>query len=225
MHTRLNRQAPAIFIVDDHPVSRYGLRELLEREGGFTICGEAGDVGTALETIETTKPDLVLVDLRLLNGESGLDLARALNERQPPLPVLVVSMHDEQIYAESALWAGARGYVMKTSADRAIIHAVREVLAGRTYFSPAVRGQLRERPTPVAGAERASPLDQLSDREREVFHLIGQGYAPRHIAQELGLSVSTIEVYRGRLKEKLGLRNAAELLRYAMRWHEGPESL
>lgn len=205
-----------IFHVDDHPVVRQGLRLLIEQEPDLRMCGEAADVPEALEGVEHFAPDLVVTDLTLEVG-NGLDLTRALRRHHPALPILVLSMHDEQLYAERALSAGACGYVMKCCSGNELIEAVREVLAGRIYVSSALR-HLQPDYFHDGHHNRRAPLDALTDRELEIFLLIGQGYAPRHIAEKLGLSVSTVEVYRERLKDKLRLESSPLLLRYAVSW-------
>lgn len=205
-----------IYIVDDHPVVRRGLSQIFEREPGFYVCGEAESVAQALLAIPDLAPDLVVSDLSL-EGRSGLELTTQLKRQHPSLPVLIVSMHDEELYAARALAAGANGYVMKRSSDRDIIWAAQEVLAGRIYLSEYMRHQL-EANQHQNGIAVASPIDLLADRELEVFLLMGQGFAPRHIAEKLSLSPSTVEVYRERLKEKLGLESSPVLLRYAVRW-------
>jgi DNA-binding NarL/FixJ family response regulator len=161
-------------------------------------------------------PDLIVSDL-MLDGRGGLELTQQIVTFHPHVPVLIVSMLDEQLYAQRALSAGARGYVMKRSADDEVIRAAHEVLAGRIYVSEAVRKQMQAA-DPMPEQAMTSPVKALTDRELEVFLLIGQGYAPRHVAEQLNLSVSTVEVYRERLKEKLGLKSSPVLLRYAIRW-------
>jgi DNA-binding NarL/FixJ family response regulator len=208
----------AILLVDDHPIVRRGLRQLFEHEPDFTVCCEAEDLASALEAVAKHHPDLALVDLSL-KGRSGLELTRQLQIHHPDLPVLILSLHDEKLYAERALQAGARGYVMKRRADADILHAARQVLAGHRYISPVVQTQLGG-----ARSEAALEIDSLTDREFEVFLLIGQGYAPRHIAEQLSLSVSTVEVYRQHLKDKLHLNSAADLRRYAIAWFKDHES-
>ena len=205
-----------IFTVDDHPVVRRGLCQLFENEPDFHVCGEAGSVAQALLALPGLAPDLVVSDLTL-EGRGGLELARQLAVHHPGLPVLIVSMHDELLYAQRALAAGARGYVMKRRSDDEVIRAAREVLAGRTYVSEAVRQQMQVDGRPGRPAP-ATPIEALTDRELEVFLLIGQGFAPRHIAERLSLSASTVEVYRERLKQKLSLESSPLLLRYAVRW-------
>lgn len=204
-----------VLLVDDHPIVRRGLRQLFDQVSDFEVCGEAEDAASAFTAVTRLRPDLAVVDLAL-KGTSGIELTRQLRAHMPALPVLVLSLHDERLYAERALRAGAAGYVMKSRDDHEILRAAREVLAGRTYLSEGMQAQ-RDEP--------ASPIEHLSDREFEVFRLIGQGYAPRHIAEQLHLSVSTVEVYRQHLKEKLNIESAELLRRYAVAWyheHEGP---
>ncbi|HMB91976.1 MAG TPA: response regulator transcription factor [Rhodothermales bacterium] len=204
-----------VYIVDDHPIVRRGLRQIFERQPDFCVCGEADNVTQALLAIPDLAPDLVVTDLSL-EGRGGLELTRQITAHHPKLPVLIISMHDEQLFAPRALDAGARGYIMKRCSDNELIHAAREVMAGRVYLSEPVHEQM-EACTHLNGSVLNS-LAALTDREMEVFRLIGEGFAPRHIADQLNLSVSTVEVYRQRIKEKLDVRSSPLLLRYAIRW-------
>ena len=206
-----------VYIVDDHPIVRRGLCQIFEREPDFCICGEADSVAQALLALPDLAPDLIVSDLSL-EGRSGLELTRQIATYHPNLPVLIVSMHDEQLYAQRALAAGARGYIMKRCTDNELIQAAREVLAGRIYVSEGIRQQM-ETSCPLNGSS-PNTLAALADRELEVFRLIGQGFAPRHIAEQLNLSVSTIEVYRERIKQKLDLKSSPLLVRYAVRWYK-----
>lgn len=211
-----------VLIVDDHPIVRDGLSGLFNHEPGFTVCGAAGDIDEAYEAVAQLQPDLVLVDLSL-RGTSGLDLIRMLHQDFPGLAILVLSMQDERLFAEQARQAGARGYIMKSRPDEEVFRAARRILTGQTSFSPIVERNKPE--TPSLHREENDLLDQLTNREQEVFLLLGQGYKPRHIAEKLQLSISTVEVYRQHLKEKLKLKNAAALTRYAVFWygkHEDP---
>ncbi|MDX1545440.1 MAG: response regulator transcription factor [Rhodothermales bacterium] len=215
----MSSQRHRVLLVDDHPIVRRGLRQLFDDEPGFEVCGEAEDAAAAFAEADRLRPDLAVVDLSL-KGTSGIELTRQLHAYYPAMPVLVLSLHDERLYAERALRAGASGYVMKSRSDDEILRAARQVLGGGTYLSEAVQAR-RDAPH----ADPASPVEQLSNREFEVFRLIGQGFAPRHIAERLHLSVSTVEVYRQHLKEKLNVPSAALLRRYAIEWlreHEGP---
>lgn len=206
-----------ILIVDDHPIVRRGLRQLIDAEDDLEVCGEAASAPEATEAVEASVPDLAIVDLSL--GEtSGLELTKQLQARFPKLPVLILSLHDEAVYADRALQAGARGYVMKRASDERLIGAVRDVLRGRRVVSEAVEKRLAEQKAETSQHE-APPVETLSDRELEVFTLIGQGFAPRHIADRLGVSVKTVETHRQRIRRKLGLESAAVLARYAVQWH------
>jgi len=207
-----------LFIVEDHSIVRRGLREILEEEPDFVICGEAEHASQALEAIQALRPDVVLCDLSL-KGMNGLDLTKQLSIVCPEAPVLIISFYDEQFYAVRALRAGARGYLMKQKTEQEIVHAIRRILDGQYYFSTEVLEK-----GAMASAKNGEmtvsidPIARLTDREFEVFLLIGQGYAPRHIAERLNLSVHTIEVYRQRLKDKLNLDSTADLQRYAVQW-------
>jgi DNA-binding NarL/FixJ family response regulator len=212
-----------VLIVDDHPIVRDGLSGLFNHEPGFTVCGAAGDIDEAYDAVARLQPDLVLVDLAL-RGSSGLDLIRTLQQDFPDVAVLVLSMQEERLFAEQARQAGARGYVMKSRPDAEVFRAARLILTGQTSFSSYVERNKPEEP--LFNRDEKNLLDQLTNREQEVFLLLGQGYKPRHIAEKLQLSISTIEVYRQHLKEKLKVKTAAELTRYAIFWygkHEEPE--
>jgi len=205
-----------VFLVDDHPLVRESLASLIERQPDLCVCGEADRAAAALAAIATAKPDVAIVDLSLGDG-SGLELIRGLRQMHPQVAVLVLSMHDEELYAERALRAGARGYIMKREATRNVILAIRRVREGKI----AVSGRLAETlaakviATPSAGAD---PVTTLSDRELEVFRLVGEGRQTRQIADALHLSAKTVQAYYARIKEKLGVTNANELLREAIRW-------
>ncbi|MCA9529506.1 MAG: response regulator transcription factor [Myxococcales bacterium] len=205
-----------VFLIDDHPLFRSGLRELLERRQGLEICGEADNCAAALDGVRRETPDLVVVDLRL-QGTDGLELVARVHAADPKLPILVLSMQDEALYAERALHAGARGYVMKSEDPRDVVDAVEVVLGGRVYLSPEMTRRLVERAS--SGAEHGrSAIDRLTDRELQVLRLIGEGRSTSDIAADLALSVKTIETYRAHLKEKLGLRGSSELMRFAVLW-------
>jgi DNA-binding NarL/FixJ family response regulator len=197
-----------VFIVDDHPIIRRSLAALIRATPGLDVCGEAEDVQGALADIPQAAPDLVLVDISL-KGPSGLELLKDLKLRHPRLPALVLSMHDERLFAERCLRAGARGYVMKNEALDELVHAIRRVLTGEIYTSPT----LFDRP-PRDG----SSVERLSDRELEVFEKIGLGVSSREIASRLHVSVKTIETHRERIKDKLGCASGADLLRQATHW-------
>jgi DNA-binding NarL/FixJ family response regulator len=206
-----------VFVVDDHPVVRDGYARLITNQPDMELAGESGDPAQALEMIEKTKPDLVLLDLSLKSG-NGLEICKLINTKYPETKVLVVSMHDETLYAERVLRAGADGYVNKAEATRKLIEAIREVLGGKYYLSPRMRERMLTRAIGVDGFEDHSPIDRLSDRELEVFEQIGSGMTTREIAANLNLSPKTIESYRENLKAKLNLTNSTELTRHAVHW-------
>lgn len=206
-----------VLIVDDHPILRHGIRQLVERESDFTVCGEAGSVAEALALLGTPGAELMVVDLSL-ERESGLDLIRSARERFPQLRCLVLSMHDERLHAERALRAGARGYVMKQEATRRFVAALRAVRDGGIYLSDGITSELLGRladPAAAAGKSAAPPAQGLSDRELQVLQLIAQGMKTGEIARSLHRSVHTIEAHRASIKRKLGLKNAGELAQAA----------
>ena len=207
-----------IFIVDDHPMMRDGLRALISSESDLEVCGEADDALPALEQIEKLKPDLIIVDITL-RSTSGLELLKDLHHRAPSVPALVISMHDESLYAERVLRAGGRGYVMKQEGGKKLMEAIRHVLSGQTFVSPKISARILDafsghRP------EGSSPVEQLTDREFEVFQLIGGGLSTKDIAAKLHVSAKTVEVHRVNIKRKLNLGTAPELIRFAVRWVE-----
>jgi DNA-binding NarL/FixJ family response regulator len=211
-----------VLIVDDHPVMRYGLTQLIESEGDLEVCGEAGTATEAFGAVGSLKPDLVLIDLTLPD-KSGLELIKEIKAHHEETDVLVVSMHDETLYAERALRAGARGYIMKEAAAENLIDAIRRVIEGRIYVSEKMAAHLLELISGQAGKAATSPLERLTDREFEVFQLIGAGRGSRNIADQLHVSVRTIDAHRAHIKEKLGLADGNALMRYAVRWVETGE--
>ena len=224
MGTTVEKDASArILIVDDHPLFRDGLRQLIDRESGLSVCGEATEIEEALRLASETKPDLVIVDISLGN-QSGIDLIRNLKLTDAELPVLVVSMHDESLYAERALRAGAMGYVMKHEPPKTFKVAIHSVLAGEMFLSAKMATSLVAKLMRGGKAQEQTPVGLLSDRELEVFHRLGQGKGTRQIAEELSLTVRTISSFRARIKEKLQVKNSAELVLQAIRWvHEQPQ--
>jgi len=208
-----------ILIVDDHPIFRHGLAQLINQEHDLEVCGEAEDYHSALTCVERLAPDLVIVDITLKNM-SGIDLIKDLHRYYRTLPMLVISMHEESLYAERSLRAGARGYIMKQEASESLIDAIRQVLQGRIYASRDVTDRLLTRFVEGQHSTLESPVHALTDRELEVFRLIGEGLGLSEIADRLNLSAKTIGTYRERIKDKLGIKNATELLRYAMKWVE-----
>jgi DNA-binding NarL/FixJ family response regulator len=207
-----------ILIVDDHPIVRLGIRQMLAAERDLEVCGEAESADAARKLITSARPDLVIVDLSLAEG-TGLDLIRSLRESVPTLPVLVLSMHDEALFAERVLRAGARGYIMKREAITGLVDALRQVLTGRIYVSETMAQAVLER---LGQEDTASdnPLASLTDRELEVFDLIGRGQSTGTIAEQLGVSIKTIETYRSNIKTKLNLKDATDLIRFAATWTE-----
>ncbi len=212
-----------IMIVEDHPVFRMGLRELINQEEDLVVCGEADDVGRAFDEIPGLRPDLVIVDISL-KGRDGIDLVQDLRKHYKDLPTLVLSMHDESRFAERSLLAGAKGYIMKRETSSSIVEAIRCVLAGKIYLSEKIKGELLQR---LAGRRQAheNPVDRLTDRELQVFRLLGRGLSTNEIAKKLCLSVKTVGTYRERIKDKLGLRHASDLIWHAMLWAESEGSL
>jgi DNA-binding NarL/FixJ family response regulator len=212
-------KSPArILVVDDHPIVRFGIRQMISGEPSLSICCEADSADAALQWVQSSKADLAIVDLSLGQG-TGLELIRRLHDASPNLPVLVLSMHDEALFAERALRAGARGYIMKQEAIAGLVHAIQQVLSGRIYVSD----RLSQRVLGRLGRDDVSPgghLGNLTDRELEVFEMIGRGLHTATIAEQLGVSVKTIETYRSNIKTKLNLKDAADLIRYAAMWAE-----
>lgn len=204
-----------VFLVDDHASLRQGIRKLIELEKDFEVCGEASDGAEALQCLPVSHAELALVDLGL-KGMSGLDLIKSLKLKMPKLLILVMSMFEESLYAERALRAGAKGYIMKTEPVDKVIDALRRVANGKTYLSPVMSERMLDKlSTPEA---TASPVEVLSDRELEVFQALGRGLKPAQIAKELHISVKTVETYREQVKTKLKLDNASELAQFAIAW-------
>ncbi len=205
-----------ILVVDDHPIVREGMALLINRESDLEVCGDAEDAYTAMQAIEQLDPHLVILDISL-EGPDGLEILKMIRARDPRLPVLMLSMHDEDTYAERAVRAGANGYIMKQKATDKVLTAVRQILSGEIYVSEHVASRVLHRMAAGATPE-SSPLSKLSDRELEVFRLIGEGCGTRQIAEALNLSVKTVETYEAHLKEKLSLGSVRELMRYAVEW-------
>ena len=206
-----------IFLVDDHPIVRQGMALFINREADLNVCGEAEDSLSAMHGIPACRPDLVIVDISL-NGPDGLDLLKSICIQYPGLPVLILSMHDELIYAERALRAGANGYIMKQEATEKVLIAVRRILNREVYVSDRVANKMLQMYIAGSPSTKQSPVAGLSDRELEVFRLIGEGHSTRQIAEELHLSVKTVESYQAHIKEKLSLRSARELVQHAIQW-------
>lgn len=208
-----------IFLVDDHPLVREWLTNLINQQPDLTVCGEAETAPQALAAIEALRPDIAIVDISLKDS-SGIELIKDLKRLCPAVAVLVLSMHEETHYAERALRAGARGYIVKRETTRKVIEAVRQVLAGKLYVGTEAAAAMVNQLVSGRQAETSSPVEQLSDRELEVFALLGQGQCTRQIAATLRVSVKTVQAYCARIKEKLNLASATELLREAVRWHD-----
>jgi DNA-binding NarL/FixJ family response regulator len=206
-----------ILLVDDHAVVRYGIAQLINRERDLVVCGEEEEASKALSAIGSLNPDLVIADISLKDS-SGLELMRNIKAQYPKLPVLVVSAHDENIYAEIAFRAGALGYLMKDQALEKVLPAIRRVLSGAIYVSDALGARMLQQQVRGHTDINQSPVQGLSDREMEVFQLIGQWKKTREIAEELHLSIKTIEYYREQIKRKLNLKSASELTQYATSW-------
>ena len=208
-----------ILIVDDHPMMRQGLAQLIGAEPDLAICGEAENAEHALDSIGALKPDLVLADISL-PGKNGLELIKDFQAMQPGLPVLVISMHDESLYAGRVLRAGGRGYIMKQEGGKKLMQAIRQVLDGKIYVSEKMSADMLETFSGRRAGTESSPVEKLTDREFEVFQLLGQGKGTRDIAEKLHLSVKTVEVHRANIKAKLKLKSGSELIRFAVRWSE-----
>lgn len=198
---------------------RVGLGHLIERQSDLTVCGEAANPAEALQTLLRARPDIILADLTM-PGRSGLEFVKDLLAIAPQLAILVVSMHDEAVYAERALRAGARGYIMKEAGGEAVVTAIRQILGGQAYVSPAMSARILDNLSGKKPRGSTSPIEKLSDREFEVFQLIGQGKSTRDVAAQLHLSSKTVDVHRSHIKEKLGLHDTTALIRHAVRWVE-----
>jgi DNA-binding NarL/FixJ family response regulator len=212
-----------VFVIDDHPIVREGLTQLINREPDLAVCGTAEDIYEALKAMQTLKPDIALADISL-KGADGIELIKNLKIRMPALPVLVLSIHDESIYAPRALRAGARGFIMKQEATENVLLALRRVLSGEIYLSKRMANKMLQQFVGASGTAQKFSIDRLSDRELEVFRLIGQGHGTRRIAEELRLSVKTVESYREHIKEKMTLSDASELVQHAIQWLQREKS-
>jgi DNA-binding NarL/FixJ family response regulator len=208
---------PKVLIVDDHPIVREGVAQIIRQDGALEVCGEADSPEKALQVVSTSKPDVAVVDLAFSAG-SGLGLIRDLKMWHPHLPVLVLSMHDESLYAERVLRAGASGYIMKQEVVEHFVEAIRKVLRGGIYVSERVAARMLQRLAGKDPAKAASAIESLSDRELEVFQLVAQGLSTRDVAGRLYLSIKTVETHLEHVKGKLGLESNRELFRYAIVW-------
>jgi DNA-binding NarL/FixJ family response regulator len=208
-----------VFLVDDHPIVRHGLKQLINREPDLMVCGESEDGSKGLTAIGAAKPDVAVVDLTLKRS-TGFSLIKNLNALDPKLPILVLTIHEESMYAERCLRAGAKGYLMKEEAMENVLLAIRRVLAGQVYLSGEMQSKMFRISGKRSGNEVSSPLERLSDRELEVFGLLGQGMGTRQVAKLLHLSISTVESHRARIKDKLDVKSGTELLQHAVKWVE-----
>jgi len=208
-----------VFLVDDHPLVREGLTNLINGQNDLVVCGEAEDSAGAITGITKARPDVVLVDISLKN-ESGLELVKNLENQFPLVALIVLSMHDEALYAERALRAGARGYVMKRESTKSVLASIRRVLEGGVYVSERVVNSMARRISSSPKSVESSPVERLSDRELEIFRLLGQGRTTAQIAEDLHLSLKTVQAYCARAKEKFGVSSLGELLRAAIRWED-----
>ena len=215
----MNKPKAKIFLVDDHPLVREWLTNLIHQQPDLVVCGESEDAAHALQEISATRPDVAIVDISLKHG-SGIELIKNLKALQPGVAIIVLSMHDERLYAERALRAGARGYIMKRETAKKVITAIRQVLDGKIYMSESLAAVFAEKFVDGRLPASGSLVEQLSDRELETFQLLGKGYETRQVAEMMNVSMKTVQAHCAHIKEKLKLTNAAELLREAVRWQE-----
>jgi DNA-binding NarL/FixJ family response regulator len=206
-----------VLLVEDHPILRQGLTRMINQEADMSVCGEAEDAGKAFDLVGQLSPDIAVVDISL-KGSNGIEFVKNVKARYPALAVLVLSMHDESLYAERALRAGGMGYIMKEEAGEQVIVAIRKVLAGEIFLSDRMKTKMLQQMAGGRAKIATSPIEQLTDRELEVFRLIGEGRSTRQIAGQLHLSVRTVEAYREYIKGKLGLKNSTELVQHAFHW-------
>ena len=207
-----------VVLIDDHPIMRHGLAQLVRAEAGLDVCGEAGSAREGLEVVGRLKPDLAIIDLTLPD-KNGLELVKDIRAMHPATQCLVLSMHDEALYGERSLRAGARGYVMKEEAADHLINAIQKVLSGSLYVSETLNARMLEQVT-GSSRNRTTGMDSLTDRELEILALIGKGVATKNIAIQLSISARTVEAHRAHIKEKLGITDGAALVRYAVQWVE-----
>jgi DNA-binding NarL/FixJ family response regulator len=208
-----------ILLVDDHPLTSEGLANVINREADLEVCGVAGNPAEAMSALTRLKPDLMVTDMTM-PGRSGIEFIKDVHAVRPELPILVLSMHDEMLYAERALRAGARGYVMKDAGSGKVLEVIRLILSGQSYVSPQMSARLLDAVTGRRPRGSTSPIEKLSDREFEVFRMLGSGKSTKEVAEALHLSPKTVDVHRGRIKEKLGLKDASSLIHHAVRWVE-----
>jgi DNA-binding NarL/FixJ family response regulator len=212
-----------VLVVDDHPIVRQGLTLLINQEADLAVCGVAEEMHSGLRAIQSDRPDIVILDISL-SGPDGLEMLKNIRINDPRLPVLILSMHDESIYAERALRAGANGYIMKQEATERVLIALRRILSGEIYVSDRISNNMLQHYVRGANLSEHSSLAELTNRELEVFRLIGEGHGTRQIAEALHLSVKTVESYQAHIKEKLSLRSARELVQHAIQWNVNEKS-
>ena len=210
-------QKRRVFVVDDHAIVREGLGTIINEQPDLMVCGGAEDAQAALEGVTRTHPDLVIVDISL-KGINGIELIKQIQQRDEKIPILVLSMHDESLYVERVLRAGARGYIMKQEGTEKVVTAIQRILAGEIYVSETMEMKLLSTFRTKGVDRKGSSVERLSDRELEVFRLIGQGHKTRHIADTLRVSVKTVETYRENIKQKMHFKNSTELLQHAIQW-------
>ena len=221
--SKLPSEKSRIFLVDDHAMFREGLRQLIDREPDLAVCGDAAEAETALQEIRRLKPDLIVVDITL-GGTSGIDLIKAIKSENEDFPVLVVSMHDESLYAERSLRAGAMGYVMKQEPAKTVKTAIRKVLAGDMHLSEKMSSSVITKFMHGPDEVPPTPLEKLSDRELEVFQMLGMGKGVRQIAEEMNVTIPTVNSFRNRIKEKLQLKSSTEVMLHAIHWSREGDS-
>lgn len=219
----MSKSKAKVFLVDDHPLVREWLTNLIHQQPDLVVCGEAETPAKAMEAIASQKPDVAIVDISLKDG-SGIELIKNIRMLRTPVAVIVLSMHDESLYAERALRAGARGYIMKRETAKKVIVAIRQVLEGKMYLSERLKALFAEKFVEGETAAASPSIEQLSDRELEVFQMLGQGCETRQIAETLHLSIKTVQAFCARIKQKLKLGSATELLREAIRWQESQQA-
>jgi len=214
-----NDSKARIYLVDDHPLVRESLTNLIDQQSDMVVCGEAEDAAQAVRDIAARQPDVAIMDISL-KSSSGLELIKLVKAKLPRIGIIVLSMHDEKLYAERCIRAGARGYVMKGESTKRIIAAIRQVLEGKLCLSGQIAASFAEKFVGKSAPGGETPLEDLSDRELEVFNLLGRGLETRQVADSLNVSIKTVQAYCARIKQKLRLSTATELLREAIRWHE-----
>jgi DNA-binding NarL/FixJ family response regulator len=216
-HVPIRKPKSKVLLIDDHPILRRGLGQLINQEADLVVCGEAEDSAKAFAAVSELNPDVAVIDISL-KGCNGIELTKNIKARYPDLPILVLSMHDETLYAERALRAGGLGYIMKEEALEQVLVAIRKVLTGEIFLSDKMKAKMLQKLANGRTKVAASPIENLTDRELEVFRLIGEGRSTRQIAEDLHLSVRTVEAYREYIKGKLNLKNATELVQHAFHW-------